>query len=158
MLKNNNTENVALGRVQGERAQWGKTTKGMSIILATRKVFFEKKKRQCCFAEITAGFYINPPCNNSGDFIPWCVSFKEIKEPFCLCVYYLICFCSLFVPELKLRQGKWWLSDPDSQEPLFYVHWTVSKDGLSWMVTTSQSLGPMGAPGLIFSLVCLTFT
>lgn len=40
MLKNNNTENVALGRVQGERAQWGKTTKGISIILATRKVFF----------------------------------------------------------------------------------------------------------------------
>ena len=101
-----------------------------------------KKNWKCYLAKIIEGLHINHAFKTSGDFIPWCVSFKENKAPLCICIYYLICSCSLFVPKLQLRQVKWWPSDLDSWEALFDIHCPVSKDN-----TTSRSLGTMGAPG-----------
>lgn len=86
------------------------------------KTMLRKQHWKCCFAKIIEGLYINPPFNNSGDLTPWCVSFKENKVPFCICIYYLICSCPCLCPN--------WSSDKPSDDCLTLIPGKLSSTSI----------------------------
>lgn len=100
----------------------------LQFVLFFPKPYCKKREKKHVALPKLEGLCKNLPFHHLEHFILGVFLLKRMKHFFC--IYYLFCFCSWFVPKLRLSHGTWWLSDLDS----FCIHCPLRMISLGWLL------------------------